>query len=224
MKKEEYLNIVTKQIRYIFDRKYIEAELKDHLEDSIQELMEEGCTNEEAEAQAVFQMGDPVETGRMLNKEHHPVIGYFYAVSNVLLILAGIYFILVNGMLLWGLIETANPIVAKNSVGVYSVNKEVKIPTHRISIDNICLCEDGTYILTSRNWRENTYSHAQWSTKCFNILGTDGEQIERECARSDSGLSGWYKMSFDRPEDDILILEFKDGQTCRLDMKEYLHE
>ena len=53
MKKQEYLDIVTRQVRYIFDREFIEAELKEHLEDSIQDLMEDGFSYEEAEEQAV---------------------------------------------------------------------------------------------------------------------------------------------------------------------------
>ena len=41
MKREEFLRIVRKQIRFVFDRDEIANELKQHLADSIEDLMEE---------------------------------------------------------------------------------------------------------------------------------------------------------------------------------------
>lgn len=224
MKKEEYLNVVTKQIHYIFDRKHIEAELKEHVEDSIEELMEEGLPYVEAETQAVLQMGDPVETGKLLNKEHHPVIGYIYAASNVLLIVMGIYFTFMILAPICGLIESANPVIAENSIEIYPINKEINIPTNRILIDNICLHEDGRYILTYRSWRKLSYSRAGWSVQGVAILNSDGERIHAGSTASGTMLTELNRIDFDWPEDGILILQFVDGQTCRLNLKEYLHE
>ena len=70
MKKKEFLSIVRKQIRYVFVRDTIEEELKQHLNDSMETLIEEGFQWQDAEEEAVRQMGDPVEVGMLLNKEH----------------------------------------------------------------------------------------------------------------------------------------------------------
>ena len=86
MNRQEYINQVRKEVHFVFDREAIENELQHHLEDSICDLMEEGISREEAEAQAVAQMGDPVEVGKQLNEEHHPVLGYMWMLSSILLI------------------------------------------------------------------------------------------------------------------------------------------
>lgn len=224
MKKQEYLDIVTKQVRYIFDREYIEAELKEHIEDSILDLMEEGLSHEEAEEQAVIQMGDPVETGRLLNKEHHPLIGYLYAVSNVCIVLAGLYFILTIGALMWGLIENATPAVERNSVAKYPLNLEMEIPTHKVKIDYICQLEDGSYSITSRSWRKFSYSRAGWSVHPFDILNTEGERLERGGGGSFGGMTQNESLLFEWPENNIIILKFVDGQVVQLDLKEYVYE
>ena len=224
MKSQEYLDIVTKQVRYIFDRDYIEAELKEHLEDSIHDLMEEGLSYEEAEEQAVLQMGNPIETGKMLNKEHHPVMGYLYALSNVLIVVLGIYFVLTIGIVMWGLMENANPIIERNCIASYPVNLEVKIPTHRVKIDNICLLEDGSSSITSRSWKRFSYTRAGWSISAFKILDTDGEWIEGGGGGSFGGISQHESKEFEWPDNDIIVLEFKDGQRYQLNLKEYVHE
>ena len=85
MKKVEFLSIVRKQIRFVFDRDKIENELKQHLEDSIEDLIEEGVSWQDAELIAVEQMGNPKEVGQLLNKEHNPILGYLWAISRVAL-------------------------------------------------------------------------------------------------------------------------------------------
>ena len=96
MTKQEYLQTVRKQIHYIFDRDTIETELSQHLEDSIYDLMEDGHSREEAEDLAVQQMGDPISTGKMLNQEHHPLLGYLCMATSAILIpllILGIFYI-----------------------------------------------------------------------------------------------------------------------------------
>ena len=57
MKKDEFLSIVRKQIHFVFDRDRIEDELKQHLADSIENLIGEGFSWQDAERIAVEQMG-----------------------------------------------------------------------------------------------------------------------------------------------------------------------
>ena len=51
MNRQDFLKQVSKEIHFIFDRKSIEKELNEHLDDSITDLMEEGLSREEAESQ-----------------------------------------------------------------------------------------------------------------------------------------------------------------------------
>ena len=59
---DEYLKLLLEQIRCTKARPYIKQELQDHMEDQIAENMKAGMDHEQAEKEAVRDMGDPVET------------------------------------------------------------------------------------------------------------------------------------------------------------------
>ena len=132
MNRQEYINQVRKEVHFVFDREVIENELQNHLEDSICDLMEEGISREEAEAQAVAQMGDPVEVGKQLNKEHHPVLGYMWMLSNILLIFILPFAALAIGSGLWGSFQMLTPAKVEASVEMYPIKIDFEIPTHRV--------------------------------------------------------------------------------------------
>ena len=73
---EEYLRKVLDQIRCKKARPYIEQELRDHLEDQVCENISQGMDQEKAIDEAVKDMGDPVETGIMLDKVHKPQVAW----------------------------------------------------------------------------------------------------------------------------------------------------
>lgn len=72
MKTNEYLNLVTEQLRCKKARTAVAAELKDHIQEQTEVYCLEGNTLAEAEARAVKDMGDPVETGIALDRIHRP--------------------------------------------------------------------------------------------------------------------------------------------------------
>lgn len=72
MQINEFLNSVCEQIKYKPIRNTIAEELKDHIEDKKEELIEMGQNEEEAEKNAVEQMGDAEIIGKELNKVHRP--------------------------------------------------------------------------------------------------------------------------------------------------------
>ena len=47
-------------------------EIRGHIEEQAKEYQAEGMSKEDAEREAVRQMGDPVETGCALNRIHRP--------------------------------------------------------------------------------------------------------------------------------------------------------
>ena len=118
MKKKEFLSIVRKQIRYVFVRDTIEEELKQHLNDSMETLIEEGFQWQDAEEEAVRQMGDPVEVGMLLNKEHKPLLGYLLVVSRILLCILIARVVFIFGVGAFGLIKSITPVVLENSVEI----------------------------------------------------------------------------------------------------------
>ena len=74
MKREEYLQILTDQIRCRMARDAVKEEYCAHIEDQMQDFMSEGMDRKEAEKAAVKEMGDPVETGNELDRIHRPAM------------------------------------------------------------------------------------------------------------------------------------------------------
>ena len=72
MDRNEYLEIVSAQIRCKRAVPYLKEELEDHIQDQKDAYIAEGMNSFEAEMAAVKQMGDPVETGVQLDQVHRP--------------------------------------------------------------------------------------------------------------------------------------------------------
>lgn len=76
-----------RQIRFKLDRKAVRQELFDHMEDEYRALRASGLEEDEAERRVLENLGDPAETGRLLNRVHKPLLGWLWLASKVLVIL-----------------------------------------------------------------------------------------------------------------------------------------
>lgn len=72
MEMHEYLDLLTGQIRNKKAGASVAKEIKSHMEDQAQVYMEQGMGQEEALAEAVRQMGNPVEVGIDMDRIHRP--------------------------------------------------------------------------------------------------------------------------------------------------------
>lgn len=68
----EYLTAAGEQIRWDRARPTLLAELEDHLLCEREAALARGLSEEEARAEAVRQMGDPVTVGQELDRVHRP--------------------------------------------------------------------------------------------------------------------------------------------------------
>lgn len=68
----DYLNEVSRQIRCKKAIPMLEKELQAHMEDQRDDYLAQGISEDEAQKLAIQQMGDPVETGKRLDKVHKP--------------------------------------------------------------------------------------------------------------------------------------------------------
>lgn len=89
MQINEFLNSVCEQIKYKPIRNTIAEELKSHIEDKKEELIEMGKNEEEAEKNAVEQMGDAEIIGKELNKVHRPRLDWKLLIILVVLLIFG---------------------------------------------------------------------------------------------------------------------------------------
>lgn len=89
MQINEFLNSVCEQIKYKPIRNTISEELKNHIEDKKEELIEMGQNEEEAEKNAVEQMGDAEIIGKQLNKVHRTRLDWKLLIILVVLLIFG---------------------------------------------------------------------------------------------------------------------------------------
>ena len=87
---DEYLKTLLEQIRCKKARPYVKKELQDHIEDQIEANMQAGMDREQAEREAVRDMGDPVETGISLDSVHRPQVAWKLLGIIVLISIAGV--------------------------------------------------------------------------------------------------------------------------------------
>ena len=90
MKTKEFLDEVSKQIKYKPANKLITEELEAHIEDIKNDNLCKGYSEKEAEEKAVEQMGDAIQIGRRLNKIHRPQLDWKLVILISILIGFGI--------------------------------------------------------------------------------------------------------------------------------------
>lgn len=76
MRTEEYLKLVTDQLRCKKARSLVSEELQSHIEDQKNAFLEEGMDPGQAEEEAVREMGDPVAAGVALDRVHRPQMAW----------------------------------------------------------------------------------------------------------------------------------------------------
>ena len=88
--RNEYLEIVSSQVRCKRAVPYLKEELEDHIQDQKDAYIAEGMNPFEAEMKAVKEMGDPVETGVQLDQVHKPKMEWKIFVGAILMGLVGL--------------------------------------------------------------------------------------------------------------------------------------
>lgn len=76
MDREEYIRVLTEQIRCVRARDMVADEVGKHIEDQASFYKEQGMEEEKAMEAAVRDMGDPVEAGVSMDRVHRPQISW----------------------------------------------------------------------------------------------------------------------------------------------------
>lgn len=87
---EKFLELLQQQIHWKKARPYILVEIQDHLTCQIEDNLAEGMNYEDAERNALLDMGDPVEIGTSLNRIHKPRIAWSVILLVCIISLVGI--------------------------------------------------------------------------------------------------------------------------------------
>ena len=95
MNREEYIRILTDQIRCVKARNMVADEIKMHIEDQALSYQEQGMKEDQAIEAAVKDMGDPVEVGVSMDRIHRPQISWSMV---ALMAVIGMVSILLHGV------------------------------------------------------------------------------------------------------------------------------
>lgn len=86
MNTKDFLNNINNQIRYKPVRKFITEEIEEHINELKSENIANGLSVEQAEENAIKQMGNPTQIGKILNKIHKPKNNWVVLILTCLLI------------------------------------------------------------------------------------------------------------------------------------------
>lgn len=91
MRTKEFLDNVSREIKYKPANKLISEELETHIQDLKNEYLCKGYSEEIAEEKAVEQMGDARQIGKRLNKIHRPKLDWKLLILSIILICFSIF-------------------------------------------------------------------------------------------------------------------------------------
>ncbi len=158
-KSDIFLKEILSYVKFKSDRNDIQTELENHIEDKMEDYLEQGYDTEEAEQLSINDMGNAKEIGVELNKEHSPMVGWIWKITNLILILTivvfGFYFSLfISSFFQSNLINE----IPKSEI-VYSINlkERVQIDDTVIRFTNVIYDING-----NMNIFYQTYSKAIW--------------------------------------------------------------
>lgn len=225
-KGNQFLKEVLSYVKFKHDRADIRAELEGHILDRMEEYMELGLDEDEAEQLSIEAMGNAKEIGLELNKQHNPLLGWIWMMTNVIKVILIVVFCYV---FLFGLIFMfpASPIkdMPKEKI-VYHIDmdEQVKIDDRVLRFTDLIYDIDG-----NMNIYYKYYSTRPWGTNwSFGYLGeisdnlghiyhTGGRQLK-------SGIvsKGVWSVSEFSPEADTLIISydrFNRAYRVEIDLK-----
>lgn len=87
---EEFIKILTEQIRCVKAREGVAQEISNHIIDQTEAFEQKGMTYEQALERAVQEMGDPVEIGISMDRIHRPQINWKMLLITFILSIAGL--------------------------------------------------------------------------------------------------------------------------------------
>ena len=226
MNKNKFLKTVCKKIRFGWDREIVSRELEFHIEDSISDLISEGYSKEEAESIAIEQMGDPIEIGKQLNEEHKPLLGWLWLISKAFVILLIIPTLLITNSIGRDIYRFVWPIEISSRENTIHINETFDFDAHSVTIDKI-IKENGLYCITYHAKAKFNVNRTGVVDYLFHIYDEKGNMLDYpEASKSFYntiiGCQGekWFII----PKDKVMYISFTNGNTFKLDMKEYQYE
>lgn len=146
---DAWCDAATAKIRYWGDRDAVSAELRAHLEDRYDALVEAGYSHAEATAKALAAMGSAQEIAPQLGKIHRPWLGWMYSVLKFVGITTTSLAVFSLSIHLWGTLDGVmrdpSPYLPRNLDNItYYCEPELfcYAEGYRIYINEVAVAED----------------------------------------------------------------------------------
>lgn len=221
---ERFLEEVLTRVRFAYDRAKIREELRGHIEDRMDYFLETGETEEDAEAMAIARMGNPEELGNELNREHSPLLGWIWYVSQIAAVLCvtavTVLYLLPAGS---GLVSTllSSPyegIDRENVIYEREVGKTVQIDDRVVIIEEVLFeqgkpdSEAGRLHVIWRSY-EKRLNTAGWSFNLGDFFDDKGnEYYERGGYRRAGRFSRCRSSLIEFPRNaDALVIDYDNN-------------
>jgi hypothetical protein len=135
-----FVDEILSYIKFPFDRYDIKMEIEGHILDKIDYYLKQGYDKKNAEQISINDMGDAKEIGIALNKQHNPVYGWLWKVTNLIVCLLAVWSIYITVVPTIITLFESNPIKEipeDNIVYKIDVNEKVKLDDTIINFTEI---------------------------------------------------------------------------------------
>ncbi len=208
----DFLEQIMSRVKFPFDKTGIKSELEAHINDKRDFYMEIGHDRVSAEKLAVSDMGDARQIGQELNRQHHPLIGWLWIMTNLIVIAI----VLLNLSLVGPKILMSFKSSPINSIPdsriVYSidVNETVRLDDTLIKFQKIVLDKSGTMHIAYEH-HEKLIFRSGWSLGNIGTIRDDlGNEYFDGSESSSNGIVSKGVRSVDNfnPQANKLIISY----------------
>ena len=212
-KKDQFLEEVLSHIKFHPDRADIRSELECHILDKTEEYIRQGYDKETAEHMSINDLGDAKVIGVELNKQHNPLLGWIWMITNVIAVLFTIFTILGIGITIIDSLSSNDWIgeIPKSDI-VYKldIDEKVKLDDTIIHFTNIIYELNGDMDIFYEYYDTKLWGTG-WS---LGSIGNITDNLGNEYPTGGGGETGGIKSkgiytvnNFSR-EADILIISY----------------
>lgn len=175
---KNFLEKIMSCVKFPFDKENIKKELEAHIYDKRDFYSEKGYDCTAAERLAVADMGDPRQIGWELNRQHHPIIGWLWIMTNIAVVIIVLWNLLFMGSQILITFQSSPINQIPDSQIVYSidVNKTVRLDDTFIKFKKVVLDKSGTMHIAYEYYNKRILRPG-WS---LGSIGTITDDLDNE--------------------------------------------
>lgn len=226
-KAQDFVEEIVSHVKFKFDKDEISSELNHHMIDKIEDYIEKGYEEKEAERFAINHMGDPEEIGLQLNKQHNPVLGWIWVITNIGVKILITLSILIVGINILSTIFTdsgVKEIPEENILYKIDINEKVEIDNRVIEFTNLIYEKNGDMNIFYKDYEKSFFGRPdsfEWIGYIKDDLGNEYGFKARSTRRGIISKSRWVINDFSQDANTLIIdyNEYNRKYTVEIPLK-----